>query len=52
VDVEKAYWPGTQLPNYPEAVYVIVSLMERADPYVKGYTISGGTILEVPLTVV
>ena len=52
VDVEKAYWPGTQLPNYPEAVYVIVSLMDRAVPVVKGYTISGGAIREVPLAVV
>ncbi|MBS1192890.1 MAG: hypothetical protein H6Q97_869 [Nitrospirae bacterium] len=52
VDVEKAYWPGTQLPNYPEAVYVIVSLMDRPNPDVRGYTISGGAIREVPLAVV
>jgi proteasome lid subunit RPN8/RPN11 len=52
VDVEKAYWPGTTLPNYPEALYVIVSLLDRANPDVRGYAISGGTIREVPLTVV
>jgi [CysO sulfur-carrier protein]-S-L-cysteine hydrolase len=49
VDVEKAYWPGTQLPNYPEAVYVIVSLMDRAAPVVRGYTIADGVVSEVPL---
>ncbi len=51
VDVEKAYWPGTQLPNYPEAVYVIVSLMDRANPVVRGYTISEGAVREVTLSV-
>ena len=52
VDVEKAYWPGTQLPNYPEAVYVIVSLMDRANPVVKGYAIDAGAVQEVALSVV
>jgi proteasome lid subunit RPN8/RPN11 len=51
VDVEKAYWPGTTLPNYPEAVYVIVSLMDRSNPDVRGYVISEGAIREVPLSV-
>ncbi|MHB8844160.1 MAG: M67 family metallopeptidase [Nitrospirota bacterium] len=51
VDVEKAYWPGTTLPNYPEAVYVIVSLMDRSNPDVRGYAISEGAIREVPLSV-
>jgi len=50
--VEKAYWPGTQLPNYPEAVYVIVSLMDRANPVVKGYAIDAGAVQEVALSVV
>ncbi len=52
VDVEKAYWPGTQLPNYPDAVYVIVSLMVRTNPVAKGYSIEEGTVGEVPLIVV
>lgn len=52
VDVEKAYWPGTELPNYPDAVYVIVSLMDRANPLAKGYSIEEGRISEVPLTVI
>ena len=51
VDVEKAYWPGMQAANYPEAVYVIVSLMDRAAPVVKGYTIEDGVVGEVPLKV-
>jgi len=52
VDVEKAYWPGTELPNYPDAVYVIVSLTDRANPVVKGYSIDEGTVREVPLSVI
>ncbi len=51
VDVEKAYWPGTELPNYPDAVYVIVSLVDRRNPVVKGYSINEGAVSEVPLTV-
>ena len=49
VDVEKAYWPGTSLPNYPEAVYVIVSLMDPAHPVAKGFSIDDGTVTEVRL---
>jgi proteasome lid subunit RPN8/RPN11 len=52
VDVEKAYWPGTLLPNYPDAVYVIVSLMDRAHPVVKGYLIDAGSVTEVPVKIV
>jgi proteasome lid subunit RPN8/RPN11 len=51
VDVEKAYWPGTRLPNYPRAVYVIVSLLDRANPVARGYLIEEGTVSEIPLTV-
>ena len=50
VDVEKAYWPGTRLPNYPSAVYVIVSLLDRANPVARGYLIEEGTVSEIPLT--
>jgi proteasome lid subunit RPN8/RPN11 len=52
VDVAQAYWPGTQLPNYPDAVYVIVSLMDRAKPVARGFSIEEGAVTEVPLTVV
>lgn len=51
VDVEKAYWPGTQLPNYPDAVYVIVSLIDPAAPVARGYSIQEGKVSEVPLSV-
>ena len=51
IDVEKAYWPGTKLPNYPDAVYVIVSLMDRDAPVVKGYTINEGAVLETAVSV-
>jgi [CysO sulfur-carrier protein]-S-L-cysteine hydrolase len=50
VDVQKAYWTGTTLPNYPDAVYVIVSLLDRATPVARGYFIQEGTISEVPLS--
>jgi len=42
-DVELAY--------YPEAVYVIVSLMDAARPQVKGFTICEREITEVPLSI-
>ncbi len=43
-DVELAY--------YPEAVYVIVSLMDRMNPVAKGFSIVEGRISEVPLNIV
>lgn len=52
VDVEKAYWPGTLLPNYPSAVYVIVSLLDRAKPVARGYLIEESKVSEIPLTVI
>ena len=51
VDVQKAYWPGTELPNYPETVYVIVSLLDRAAPVARGYLIREGSISEVALSI-
>ncbi len=51
MDVERAYWPGTQLPNYPDAVYVIVSLMDRNNPVARGFSIEEGQVSEVPLSV-
>lgn len=41
-----------ELAFYPEAVYVIVSLIERRNPCMKGYTIADGKITEVPLSIV
>ncbi len=49
-DVENAYWPGTLFPNYPEAVYVIVSLQELRRPVVRGFSILEGAVREVPLS--
>ena len=51
VDVEKAYWPGTQLPNYPDAVYVIISFMDRAKPAPRGFSIEEGKVDEVRISV-
>jgi proteasome lid subunit RPN8/RPN11 len=52
VDVNQAYWPGTQLPNYPDAVYVIVTLMDRAKPVARGFSIEEGIVNEVPINVI
>ncbi len=52
MDVERAYWPGTQLPNYPDAVYVIVSLMDRNNPVARGFSIEEGKVAEVSLSVI
>jgi proteasome lid subunit RPN8/RPN11 len=52
VDVEKAYWPGTEIPNYPDAIHMIVSLMDRSKPMARGYSIEEGKVTEIPLTVV
>ena len=52
VDVEQAYWPGTQLPNYPDAVYVIVSLMDRSRPVARGFSIEEGKVTEVALNMI
>jgi [CysO sulfur-carrier protein]-S-L-cysteine hydrolase len=52
VDVEQAYWPGTQLPNYPDAIYVIVSLMDRSKPVARCFSIEEGKVHEVQLAVI
>lgn len=52
VDVQNAYWPGTELPNYPDSIYVIVTLMDRAKPAARGFLIEEGKVREVPLTVI
>ena len=44
IDVDLAY--------YPEAVYVIVSLMDRRNPVAKGYNIVEGKITEVQLDII
>jgi proteasome lid subunit RPN8/RPN11 len=51
IDVERAYWPGTLFPNYPGAVHVIVSLLDRERPVVKGFAITEGSVSEVTLSV-
>ena len=52
VDVEKAYWPGTEIPNYPDAIYMIVSLMDRSKPTARGFSIEEGKVAEISLSVV
>lgn len=51
IDVERAYWPETLFPNYPEAVYMIVSLVHPSHPAARAFTISDGRISEVGLIV-
>ncbi len=40
------------LAYYPEAVYLIVTLLDRANPASRGFTIIDGAITEVPVAVV
>ena len=49
VDLRDACWPGTALANYPGAIHVIVSLQNRNAPVVKGYALSAGAFVEVPI---
>ena len=51
IDVERAYWPGTLFPNYPEAVYVIISLRDKNRPDVRAFTISDGKVNEALLRI-
>jgi len=51
VDVEKSYWPGTALPNYPEASYLIVTLLDRKRPAARVFTITEQQIKETALIV-
>ena len=51
VDVVQAYWPGSELPNYPDAVYIIVSFTDKTNPVARGFIIEQGTVNEVPITV-
>lgn len=51
VDVEKAYWPGTALPNYPEAQYLIVTLQDRTKPAARVFTIAEQRIVESELLI-
>ncbi|MDP2276915.1 MAG: M67 family metallopeptidase [Nitrospirota bacterium] len=47
-DIEDAFWDGD--PNYPDAVYVIVSLIKE-QPVVKGFSIREGAVKEVRISV-
>jgi proteasome lid subunit RPN8/RPN11 len=40
VDIQRAFFPGTEEPNFPDIAYVIIGLME-SEPEVKAYSISG-----------
>jgi proteasome lid subunit RPN8/RPN11 len=51
VDVAQAYWPGTTLPNYPDAVYMIVSFMDRSRPMARGFSIEEGKVSEVTVSI-
>ena len=51
IDIRQAYWPGTNMPNYPSAVYVIISLMDQQHPTIKAYHIESGGVAEVPVSV-
>ena len=52
IDVERSFWPGTLSPNYPDAVWMIVSLLDRDIPNVKAFRIAGGSVEEIDLAVI
>ena len=41
-----------RLATYPEALYVIVSLMDEREPYVKAFYIRDGVVAEEPIEVI
>jgi len=51
VDVERAYWPGTALPNYPEVQYLIVTLLDREKPAARVFTIADKRVVEAGLLI-
>lgn len=51
VDREEACWPGTSLPNFPDAVLVVVSLRDRSAPEVRAYAPAAGSFVEVRVVI-
>jgi proteasome lid subunit RPN8/RPN11 len=52
-DVRQAFFPGaTELgPLFPDAVYLVMSLSDRANPDLRGFTISAEGVTEVEVRV-
>jgi len=50
-DIQRAFFPGTREPNYPEAVYLIVGMSEPA-PVVKAFAIQGEHVDKVEIRIV
>ncbi len=50
-DLAEACWPGLREPGFPGAVHVIVSLPGAAAPSLRGYALSAGAFVEVPIVV-
>jgi len=51
LDREEACWPGTSLPNFPDAVQVVVSLRDRNAPEVRAFAPAAGSFVEVRVVV-
>jgi proteasome lid subunit RPN8/RPN11 len=49
-DVERAFFPGTREPNFPDSAYVIVSLAAE-EPSVKAFVITEDAIEDAEITV-
>lgn len=49
-DIERAFFPGTREPNFPDAVYMIVSLTEN-EPEVNAFLILGSEVQKVELKI-
>jgi len=50
-DIRQAFFPGTREPNYPDAVYVIMSLA-GAVPETRAFRIGPDGVAEIPIDVV
>lgn len=49
IDIGRAFFPGTREPNFPEAAYLIVSLMKK-NPELRAYTIGAEGVQEISVT--
>lgn len=51
-DIEKAYWPESDLPLFPESFYFIISLKDLKKPVIRVFDIKNSRIEEKKLNIV
>ncbi len=50
-DVRLAFWPGSDMLLYPDALYIVISLRDRAKPEMRAFHIKPKQVQEVPIQV-